>query len=236
MISRYMNSSIRRAVFFPVLFFICLAGYSQEEEKVEKKEEVPNGQVLDKIIAKVDNNIILESDLQKAYLEAVARAQEGFDPPTKCGVFESMLVNKMMVAKAEIDSVIVTDAEVIIRTDQQFNMTLQQIGGDEADLVEAYGKTAEQLKSEIHDAIKEQLVVGKMQETITAGLSVSPAEVRKFYENIPTDSLPFFSAEVSVGQIVKKPEVSEEEKQKVFDLLASIKKRILDGESDFGAM
>src|SRR5690606_9636601 len=119
-------------------------------------------QVVDKIIAKVDNYIILESDLQKAYLEAVSRAQEGFETPSRCDVFESLLVNKMMVAKAEIDSVIVTEAEVILQTDQQFNMTMQQFGGDEETLVEVYGKTAEQLKSEIDDAVKEQMIVRKM--------------------------------------------------------------------------
>jgi len=225
--------SIRKTLVLSAALVISVSGYSQEEGK---KEQRPTGQVVDRIIAKVDNNIILESDLQKAYLEAVARSQQGFEAPTKCEVFESMLVNKMMVAKAEIDSVVVTEAEVIIQTDQRFNMTMQQFGGDEETLVEAYGKTADQLKNEIHDAIKEQLIVGKMQGVISEGLSVSPADVRQFYDKIPTDSLPFFSAEVSVGQIVKKPEVSKEEKDKVFKLLASIKKKILDNETDFATM
>lgn len=230
---KYMINSIRKTLVLSAALVISVSGYSQEEGK---KEERPTGQVVDRIIAKVDNNIILESDLQKAYLEAVARSQQGFEAPTKCDVFESMLVNKMMVAKAEIDSVVVTEAEVILQTDQRFNMTMQQFGGDEQTLVEAYGKTADQLKSEIHDAIKEQLIVGKMQGVISEGLSVSPADVRKFYHKIPTDSLPFFSAEVSVGQIVKKPEVSEEEKDKVFKLLSSIKEKILKNETDFATM
>ena len=212
------------------------ASLSAQAQSNASTQERPTGQVVDKIIAKVDNNIILESDLQKAYLEALGRAQEGFAAPSRCEVFESLLVNKMMVAKAEIDSVIVTDAEVILQTDQQFNMTMQQFGGDEDVLVEVYGKTADQLKSEIHDAVREQMIVRKMQGVITEGLSVSPADVRKFFERIPTDSLPFFSAEVTVGQIVKKPEVSEEEKEKVIQLLSSIKKQILDGETDFATM
>jgi len=153
-------------------------GAETDEKKPEKK---PSGQVLDKIIAKVDNYIILESDLQKAYLEASSQAQQGFEVPTKCQVFESLLINKMMMAKAEIDSVIVSDAEVIIQTDQRFNMVLQQFGGDEEMLIENYGKTGDQLKSEIQDAVKEQLVVGKMQGVITEGLQVSPNDVRKFY-------------------------------------------------------
>jgi len=228
-----MISSIKRMLIVPVALCASLSAQAQSSAATQER---PTGQVVDKIIAKVDNNIILESDLQKAYLEALGRAQEGFTTPSRCEVFESLLVNKMMVAKAEIDSVIVTEAEVILQTDQQFNMTMQQFGGDEDVLVEVYGKTADQLKSEIHDAVREQMIVRKMQGVITEGLSVSPADVRKFFERIPTDSLPFFSAEVTVGQIVKKPEVSEEEKDKVIQLLSSIKQQILDGDTDFASM
>lgn len=199
-------------------------------------EEKPSGQVLDKIIAKVDNYIILESDLQKAYLEAISQAQQGMETPTRCQIFESLLINKLMMAKSEIDSVIVSEAEVIIQTDQRFSMVLQQFGGDEETLIEAYGKTADQLKSEIQDAVKEQMVVQKMQGVITEGLEVSPNDVRQFYGSIPNDSLPFFSAEVTVGQIVKKPEVSQAEKDKVVEQLLSIKQRILDGDADFASM
>ena len=106
----------------------------------ETPEEKPSGQVLDKIIAKVDNYIILESDLQKSLSgggggggggEAVSQAQEGVETPSRCQIFESLLINKMMMAKSEIDSVVVSEAEVIIQTDQRFNMVLQQFGGDE---------------------------------------------------------------------------------------------------------
>jgi peptidyl-prolyl cis-trans isomerase SurA len=205
-------------------------------EKPAVEEEKPSGQVLDKIIAKVDNYIILESDLQKAYLEAVSQYQQGMEAPSRCQIFESLLINKLMMAKSEIDSVVVSEAEVIIQTDQRFTMVLQQFGGDEETLIEAYGKTGDQLKSEIQDAVKEQLVVGKMRGVITEGLEVSPNDVRTFFGSIPNDSLPFFSAEVSVGQIVKKPEVSQSEKDKVVEQLLSIKKRILDGDADFASM
>src|SRR5690554_6536947 len=233
--SEYMIKCMTRSVWWlAIALSVPLAVHAQEEE--QSTETPPSGQIVDKIIAKVDNYIILESDLQKTYLEAMARVQQGFETPTRCDIFESMLVNKMMVAKADIDSVLVSDAEVIIQTDQRFNMVMAQFGGDEEMLLEAYGKTAEQLKTELHDGIREQLIVTKMQSTIAEGLSVSPADVRRFFEQIPTDSLPFFSAEVSVGQIVKKPEVSEEEKEKVSKLLSSIKQRILDGETDFATM
>lgn len=191
------------------------------------------GQVLDKIVAKVNNYILLESDVQKAYLEAIAQTQQNFEVPTRCDVFESLLINKLMVAKADLDSVMVSDAEVMIQADQRFSMILAQFGGDESIIPEIYGKTADQLKAEIEEPIREQLIINKMQAKITEGLAVSPAEVRKFYNSIPRDSLPFFSAEVVVGQIVKKPEVNQDVKKELENRLKDFKQMIIDGTSDF---
>ena len=196
----------------------------------------PTGQVLDKIVAKVDNYIILESDVQKTYMEAIAQAQQGIEPPTRCEIFESLMINKLMVAKAEIDSVIVTDAEVMIQTNSRFNGVMQQFGGDEATLIQAYGKTSDQLMKEIEGVIREQLIVSRMRGNITEGLTVSPAEVRDFYGSIPNDSLPFFSAEVTVGQIVKKPEVNARAKEQIFEQLRQFKNDIGTGKADFATL
>lgn len=200
------------------------------------QDEMPAGQVLDKIVAKVDNYILLESDVQQAFIEAISQSQSGITPPTRCQVFESLLINKLMVAKAEIDSVIVTDPEVQLQTENRFNMVMQQIGGDEEMVLQIYGKTAEQLKSEMFDAIKEQLIVTKMRETITQGVTVSPAEVRSFFETIPKDSLPLFSKEVTVGQLVKKPEVNQKTKQELYDQLLQMKEDILNGDAEFAEL
>ncbi|SIO22233.1 peptidylprolyl isomerase [Algoriphagus halophilus] len=212
-----------------LLAFSMLSNLSAQEAA----NTATTGQVLDKIVAKVDNYILLESDIQKTYLEALAQGQQGVTPPTRCEVFETLMVNKLMVAKAEIDSVMVTDAEVMLQTDQRFNMVMQQFGGNEETLAEVYGKTADQLKSEIEEVIKEQLIVQRMRGKITEGISVSPAEVREFFKSIPTDSLPFFSAEVTVGQIVKKPEVNPQIKEDIFTKLRQFKQDILDGKADF---
>ena len=197
------------------------------------QEAPPTGQVLDKIVAKVDNNIILESEVQQTYIEAVAQAQQGITAPTRCEVFESLMINKLMVAKAEIDSVMVTEPEVMLQVDNRFNAVMQQFGGDESVLVQVYGKTAEQLKGEIEDVIREQMVVSKMRAKITEGITVSPSDVRSFFNSIPQDSLPLFTSEASVGQIVKKPEVSPEVRAQLIAQLSQFKQDILDGKADF---
>lgn len=222
--------------YFLTLTAILLSVNTLIAQDEETKAATATGQVLDRIVAKINNGIVLESDVQKTYLEAVANSQQGFEVPTKCDVFESLLISKLMVAKAEIDSVIVSDAEVIIQADQRFAMVMQQIGGDEAMLAEVYGKTSEQLKDEITDALKEQMVVERMKGNITSGMGVSPAEVRKFFSSIAKDSLPFFSAEVTVGQIVRKPSVNEANKNDVASFLAGLKNQIGEGVSDFAAL
>jgi peptidyl-prolyl cis-trans isomerase SurA len=214
------------------LLTLILFSLSFTQQAMAQESSV-SGQVLDKIVAKVDNNILLESDVQKTFLEAVAQSQQGMTPPSRCDVFETLLINKLMVAKAEIDSVIVTEAEVMLQADNRFNMVLQQIGGDENTLLQVYGKTAEQLKNEIYDVMKEQLTVQRMRDKITQGLTVSPAEVRSFFQSIPQDSLPFFSAEVTVGQIVKKPEVNPQVKENIYNQLKQFKEDILAGRADF---
>ncbi len=197
------------------------------------QEAPPSGQVLDKIVAKVDNNIVLESEVQQTYIEAIAQSQQGMEAPNRCEVFESLLINKLMVAKAEIDSVMVTDAEVELQVDNRFNAVMQQFGGDENMLIQVYGKTSEQLKGEIEDVIREQLIVTKMRGKITEGVTVSPADVRAFFSSIPQDSLPFFSAEVTVGQIVKKPVVNSRVREEILAQLRQFKQDILDGKADF---
>ena len=96
---------------------------------------------------------------------------------------------------------------------------------------ESYGKTLEQIKLELREQIREQLLGNAMQRKITKGLSVTPAEVKRFYSKIPEDSLPFYSADVVVAQIVKKSQISDIQKLETKKKLSDIRQRILDGEN-----
>lgn len=184
--------------------------------------------VADEIIAKVDSYIILRSDMEKSYLDMLSR--NDIAGVTRCDVLETLVINKMLVAKAEIDSVMVEDGDVESNLDRRLQFFVNQVGSEER-LEEFYGKTLDQFKDELRESVKEQLIVEKMQGTITSDLKVSPAEVKKFFKSIPADSLPFFSTEVTVGQIVKIPEAGEVEKEKVRAQLIDIRKQLLDGAS-----
>ncbi|MBD2705279.1 peptidylprolyl isomerase [Spirosoma sp. BT702] len=186
---------------------------------------------LNKIIAKVDNYYVLRSDLEEAYQSYVGQNQT---PPQKCQILESLVINKMMLAKAEIDSVVVDDKIVDLELDQRMQYMVQQFGS-EKNIVEAYGKSLEMLKSELRTQVKDQKIVQKMQQKITTDVKVTPREVRKFFDAIPRDSLPYMPAEVEVGQIVRFAKPTKEQKDALRQRLLDIRKRVENGE-DFGKL
>ena len=188
------------------------------------------GVVIDKIIAKVDNYIVLKSDLETTYLNYLASGNPAA-PDAKCRILAQLISQKLMVAKAEIDSVIVTDLEVDNNLDRRMQLILSQYGGSAEQLEEYYGKSVEEFQADIRDQIKEQLIVQRMQETITSGIKVTPSEVKKFFSMIPQDSLPYFSTEVEVAQIVKIPEVGKDQISAAKEKLNDIRARVVAGES-----
>lgn len=185
--------------------------------------------VLDKIIARIDNHFILESDLQGAMANI-----EGAQKPPKCDVLQQLITSKLLLAKSEIDSVYVEDKLVDNELTGRMDMFVQRFGS-EKNLIEAYGKSIESLKSEMRAQIKEQMVGRKMQSKITENIKITPSEVYDFFNKIPKDSLPFMPAEVEIGQIVRIAKANKEEKSVIKQRLLDIKKRIENGE-DFSKL
>jgi peptidyl-prolyl cis-trans isomerase SurA len=189
-----------------------------------------NGFVVDKIIAKVDNYIVLKSELETAYqgylAEGNAQSQEA-----RCELFNRLIINKLMVAKAEIDSVIVTDVEVDGNTEQRMAMILQNSGNSPEQLERTYGKTLEQIKVELREQIREQLIAREMTSRITKDITVTPAEIKKFFNKIPADSLPFYSSDVEVAQIVRNAKVSAAQEEEARKKLYDLRERLLKGEN-----
>ena len=186
------------------------------------------GFVVDKIIAKVDNYIVLKSELELAYQSYLAEGNPASEE-ARCELFNRLILNKLMVAKAEIDSVIVTDIEVDGNTDQRMQMILQSSGNSPEQLERTYGKTLEQIKMELRDQIREQLLSREMTTRITKNITVTPSEIRRFYNRIPTDSLPFFSSDVEVAQIVRVAKVSNAQKEEAKNKLTGLREQILSG-------
>lgn len=189
-----------------------------------------SGFVVDKIIAKVDNYIVLKSELETAYQGYLAEGNPQ-SQEARCELFNRLIINKLMVAKAEIDSVIVTDIEVDGNTEQRMAMILQNSGNSPEQLERTYGKTLEQIKLELREQIREQLIAREMTNRITKDITVTPAEIKRFFNKIPTDSLPFYSSDVEVAQIVRTAKVSAAQEEEARKKLIDIRERLLKGEN-----
>ncbi len=217
---------------------LCLAFFGLTPNLLAQEtnpEAEPQGFVVDKIIAKVDNYIILKSELDKAYLDYISNQGGQGGEEVRCQFLAMLIRNKLMMAKAEIDSVVVSDEEVDANASRRISLIISQYGGSVEELEKAFGKTMEQIKFEVRDMIREQMVVSEMERTITKDLGVTPAEVKRFFNRIPKDSLPFFSAEVEVAQIVRVAKISEKQKEAVKLELLGIRDQILTG-ADFATL
>ena len=216
---RYAISNLRYILSLCAVWCLLALPASAQDSK---------GFVVDKIISKVDNYIVLKSELEGAYQNYLADG----NPPSelaKCDLLGRLIVNKMLVAKAEIDSVEVSDAQVDQNTAQRMNYILQSSNSSPDQLEQIYGKTMDEIRTGLRDQIREQLLAQQMQENITKEVSITPSEVKKFFNKIPADSLPYYDSDVEIGQIVRIAKVSEGQKQETIKRLNDLREQILAG-------
>ena len=215
-----------------VLLLLAITPKSQAQLGISR----PKGQqLLDGIVVKVDNQIVLRSDVENIYAQEVARSEgKPLPPDIKCKILQSLVLTKLMLAKAETDSVTVTDQQVNNELDRRMAYFVQQIGSEKK-LEEMYNKPIKALKDDLRPQVQDQLVQQKMQETITGKVSVTPREVSAYFNRVPKDSLPYFSTEVEVGQIVIPAQVNEQAKQATIAKLNDIRAQILAG-ADFATL
>ena len=191
----------------------------------------PRGQELvDGIAVKVDNQIVLRSDIDNIMAQEMARAQgKPLPPDLRCKILQSLVLTRLMLARAEVDSVTVTDQQVNSELDRRMAYFVQQVGSEKK-LEEMYNKSLRALKDDLRGQVHDQLVQQKMQEQIAGKVTVTPREVKEYFDKVPKDSIPYFSTEVEVGQIVIPAQVNDASKQAAIVKLNELRARILAGE------
>ncbi len=188
---------------------------------------------LDKVAAVVGNSIILNSDIERQYTEYLAQGNQP-SQAVKCQVLQQLLTQKLLTQQAIIDSVIVKDDDIDNEVDKRMRYFLQRSGGQ--DKLEAFlGKSIIQYKDEMRPDIRELLTAQKMQQKITEKVSVTPQDVKNYYNAIPKDSLPSINKEVEIAQIVFNPKLTKEEKQLARDKAEALRERVKKGE-DFATL
>lgn len=186
----------------------------------------------DKVVAIVGDNIILNSEIEVQYYQQLQNNQNVPLPPdTKCRILDNLILDKMFLAQANLDSLTTTQDEIDGELDRRVKYFMSMFGSKEK-MEEYYGKSVLEMKEDFTEAIKDQLLSDKMKNKIFTGMKVSPQEVRAFFAQIPKDSIPYFNSELQLGQVVMYPKITEEEKETARKKLEKIRKDIVGG-ADF---
>lgn len=226
-IKKKLNYSYLKIIVLAILTFsLANNGFAQEETG-------GNQPVIDKVIAVVADEIVLQSELETSIIE-FARRGDPITENTRCLIFEDLLFKKLLLNQAAVDSIEVSEEQINSEIGRRIQYFVQQIGSEEK-LEEFYGKSIPEIRDEFHDLIQEQMLIQQMQGGIVMGVDISPKEVKAFFNKIPEDSLPFVNSEVVVEHIVVDPQVNEEEKAYTKSKLEGFRNRILAGE-DFGTL
>ncbi|MEM6963347.1 MAG: peptidylprolyl isomerase [Bacteroidota bacterium] len=188
--------------------------------------------VIDKIIANVGNEYVLLSDLEQSF--AQMSEERGFLPEeARCDILESLIASSLMLNQARLDSIEVSDEEIEAQLNARIDQILGFMGGSVKQFEEYYGQSTAEVKRRFRDDLENKLLVERMQMQVMSEASVTPSEVKAFFGRIPKDSLPYFNSEVELGEIVFKPQINKEEREKTKAVLEDIRRRVLEEGEDF---
>ena len=184
--------------------------------------------IIDQIMAVVGDKKVLLSDIENQYQQLTAQGVKATDN-LRCQIFEELLSQKLLLNQAEVDSIEVTEVETELQLDQRLKFFINQVGSEE-NLIQYFNKSILEIKEDLRDAIREQMLIERMRAEIIGSISVTPSEVKSFYKNLPEDSIPYVNSEIEIDQIVIYPSTSEEAIYDVRQKLLDIRQRIINGE------
>jgi peptidyl-prolyl cis-trans isomerase SurA len=190
--------------------------------------------VIDEVVWVVGDEAILKSDVETARMDAQYNGRT-FDGDPYCIIPEELAIQKLFLHQAEIDSVMVTEQEIVGELDMRVNLLMDQIGSKEK-LEEYYNKTMTQIREMIREYIRNEQTVRKMKGEIVGDVKIVPADVRRYFNSLPADSIPFIPTQVEVQIITQQPKIPQAEIERVKKTLRDFTERIEKGEISFGAL
>lgn len=190
--------------------------------------------IIDQVVWVVGDEAILKSEVEEARLNALYEHRD-IDGDPYCVIPEELAIQKLFLNQAKIDSIEVTDAEVLQRVDAQLNWTIQQIGSEEK-MEEYFNKTKTQIREKLRQNIRDGLIAQKMQQEIIGDIKVTPAEVRNYFNQLSYDSIPYIPTTVEIQIITKEPVIPQKEIDDVKARLRDFTERVVSGESSFSTL
>ena len=190
--------------------------------------------VIDEVVWVVGDEAILKSDVESARLDALYHGIK-FDGDPYCVIPERLAVQKLFLHQAEIDSIVVSEQEVLGGIEHQMNYYIDQTGSKEK-MEEYFNKTSNQIREMIRENIRNELIVERMQQRIMGDIKIVPADVRRYFKDLPQDSIPFIPTQVEVQIITFEPKIPQEEIDRVKKTLRDYTERVEKGEISFGTL
>ena len=193
---------------------------------------IPQHAIIDEVVWVVGDEAILKSDVEAMRMQAAMEGIKWSGDPD-CTIPEQIAVQKLFVHQADIDSIEVTDADVAQDVEQQINMWLDMVDGNRERLEEYKHQTISQMRTEMRQEFRDRRKVQQMKQKLVEDIAVTPADVRRYFSNMPQDSLPFVPTEVEVQIVALTPRIEPEEINRVKEELREYTDRITKGESTF---
>ena len=195
---------------------------------------VAQNNVIDEVVWVVGDEAILKSDVETERLNAQYEGRK-FDGDPYCIIPEQLAVQKLFLHQAEIDSIMVSEQDVLNRLEQQTNWLIDQIGSKEK-MEEYYNKTSTQIREMLRENIRNGMTVQKMQQHIVGDIKIVPADVRRYFKNLPMDSIPFVPTQVEVQIVTLEPKIPQEEIERVKKALRDYTDQVHKGEIAFSTL
>jgi len=186
---------------------------------------------VDEVVWVVGDEPILRSDVEVMRIQAAMEGMRWSRNPD-CAIPEQIAVQKLFLHQAAIDSIEVTESEISSQIEMRLDYMISQIGSREK--LEEYRKQSmSQIRESMHDDLRDQILIQRMKSRLSEKISVSPAEVRRYFKDMPQDSIPFIPTEYEVQILTHTPRISPEEINRVKDELRDYTDRVTRGESSF---
>ena len=221
----------RNLVILVILVSLVQLVSAQTAQTDSTKVQAPTGTVVDEVIWVVGDEAILKSDVEAMRIQGQQEGMRWSGDPD-CSIPEQIAVQKLYLNQAIIDSIQVTDSEIAQGVEQYLENMVSMIGSREK-LEEYHKKNISQIRADLRESYRERQMVQGMQQKLTKDIAVSPAEVRRYFKDMPQDSLPFVPTEVEVQIITQQPRIEQEEINRVKEELRDYTERINKGTSTF---
>ena len=208
---------------------------TDENDTVQAKPaatHIPEHSVIDEVEWVVGDEPIMKSDIEQMRLQGEIEGMKWGGNPD-CRIPEQIAVQKLFLHQAILDSIEVTESDIAQTVEQQINLWINSVGSKEK-LEEYQGKSISQIRSDLHDDVKNSKMIQQMKRKIMGNVSVTPADVRRYFKNLPEDSIPFIPTEVEVEILVRKPRIPQSEINRIKDQLRNFTDRVNKGTSRQG--